>query len=75
MCIRDKAYSVEAGGKRVRPVLTLEVCRMLGGQPENALACACAVEMIHSSSLIHDDLPCICLLYTSVVQRMNRPSV
>ena len=53
------AYSVEAGGKRLRPVLTLEVCRMLGGDIQHALPFACAVEMIHSSSLIHDDLPCM----------------
>ena len=53
------AYSVEAGGKRIRPVLTLEVCRMLGGDIQHALPFACAVEMIHSSSLIHDDLPCM----------------
>ncbi|MDY3013827.1 MAG: farnesyl diphosphate synthase [Evtepia sp.] len=53
------AYSLLAGGKRIRPVLTLEVCRMLGGQPEDALAFACGLEMIHTYSLIHDDLPCM----------------
>ena len=52
-------YSVQAGGKRIRPVLTLEFCRILGGNIEHALPFACAVEMIHSSSLIHDDLPCM----------------
>ena len=52
-------YSVTAGGKRIRPVLTLEVCRMLGGDPHKALPFACAVELIHSYSLIHDDLPCM----------------
>lgn len=50
-------YSLLAGGKRIRPVLTLETCRMCGGQPEQALPFACAVEMIHTYSLIHDDLP------------------
>lgn len=52
-------YSVQAGGKRIRPVLTLEVCRMLGGEVRKALPFACAVEFIHSYSLIHDDLPCM----------------
>lgn len=52
-------YSVENGGKRIRPVLTLEFCRLCGGKPEDALAFACAVEMIHAYSLIHDDLPCM----------------
>lgn len=52
-------YSVFNGGKRVRPVLTLEFCRLCGGKPETAIAFACAVEMIHAYSLIHDDLPCM----------------
>ena len=52
-------YSLLAGGKRVRPTLTLEFCRMLGGQVEDALPFAAAVEMIHTFSLIHDDLPCM----------------
>ncbi len=52
-------YSSYAGGKRIRPFLTLEVCRMLGGTVEAALPYACAVEMIHTYSLIHDDLPCM----------------
>ncbi len=52
-------YSVRNGGKRVRPMLTLEFCRVCGGTPETALAFACAVEMIHTYSLIHDDLPCM----------------
>lgn len=50
-------YSVTAGGKRIRPVLTLELCRMFGGEWEIALPFACALEMIHTYSLIHDDLP------------------
>lgn len=50
-------YSLLAGGKRIRPVLTLEVCRMCGGNPQEALPFACGVEMIHTYSLIHDDLP------------------
>ena len=52
-------YSLFAGGKRIRPVLTLEFCQMFGGEEEAALPFACAVEMIHTYSLIHDDLPCM----------------
>ena len=52
-------YSVMSGGKRVRPFLTLEFCRLFGGRAESALPFAMAVEVIHSSSLIHDDLPCM----------------
>lgn len=52
-------YSLMNGGKRIRPVLTLEFCRMCGGDVRRALAFACAVEMIHTYSLIHDDLPCM----------------
>ncbi|MFT9056555.1 MAG: polyprenyl synthetase family protein [Ethanoligenens sp.] len=52
-------YSVMAGGKRIRPMLTLEFCRLCGGTEEQALPFACAVEMIHTYSLIHDDLPCM----------------
>ena len=52
-------YSLLAGGKRIRPILTLESCRMCGGDPALALPFACAVEMVHTYSLIHDDLPCM----------------
>ena len=52
-------YSLEAGGKRLRPCLMLAVCEMLGGDAEKALPFACALEMIHTYSLIHDDLPCM----------------
>ena len=52
-------YSIGAGGKRIRPILTLETCRVLGGDTKAALPLACAVEMIHTYSLIHDDLPCM----------------
>ncbi len=52
-------YSVFSGGKRVRPVLTLLACRVVSGHFEAALPAACAVEMIHTYSLIHDDLPCM----------------
>ena len=52
-------YSLLAGGKRLRPILVLEFCRLSGGEPETALPIACAVEMLHTYSLIHDDLPCM----------------
>lgn len=52
-------YSLLAGGKRVRPVLVLAFCAACGGDPEAALPVAVAVEMLHTYSLIHDDLPCM----------------
>lgn len=52
-------YSLLAGGKRIRPMLTLEFCRISGGDIEKAMPVACAVEMLHTYSLIHDDLPCM----------------
>ena len=52
-------YSLLAGGKRIRPVLVLEFCRICGGDWEKALPYAAALEMIHTYSLIHDDLPCM----------------
>lgn len=52
-------YSALAGGKRLRPVLMLAFCRMAGGDTAQALPFACALEMIHNYSLIHDDLPCM----------------
>ncbi len=56
---RAMRYSVSAGGKRIRPTLTLEFCRIFGGDPVSALPVACAVECLHTYSLIHDDLPCM----------------
>ncbi|HIR31460.1 MAG TPA: polyprenyl synthetase family protein [Candidatus Faecousia faecavium] len=52
-------YSLLAGGKRLRPVLAYEFCRMCGGQWQDAAPFAAAIEMIHTYSLIHDDLPCM----------------
>lgn len=52
-------YSAMAGGKRLRPALVLEFCRLSGGSIEAALPFACVLEMIHTYSLIHDDLPCM----------------
>lgn len=54
---RAMKYSLMAGGKRLRPVLALSTCEMLGGNIEEVLPFACAIEMIHTYSLIHDDLP------------------
>ena len=55
----SEKYSLFAGGKRIRPFLTLEFCKLFGGDVKAALPFACAVEMIHTYSLIHDDLPCM----------------
>src|SRR5271156_6701349 len=52
-------YSLLAGGKRLRPVLVLASCEAVGGKLEAAMGLACAIEMIHTYSLIHDDLPCM----------------
>lgn len=52
-------YSLLAGGKRIRPVLVLEFSRLCGGKWEDALDFAAAIEMVHTYSLIHDDLPCM----------------
>ena len=52
-------YSLLAGGKRVRAVLCMAACELLGGKAEQAALFACAVEMLHCYSLIHDDLPCM----------------
>ena len=52
-------YSLTAGGKRIRPTLVLEFCRISGGDVEKAFPVACAIEMLHTYSLIHDDLPCM----------------
>ena len=53
------AYSVNAGGKRIRPLLVLATLEDLGVTSKDALIVACAVEFIHTYSLIHDDLPCM----------------
>jgi len=50
-------YSALAGGKRLRPILAIASCEAVGGSPEQALPVACAIEMIHTYSLVHDDLP------------------
>ena len=52
-------YSLMAGGKRLRPVLMMEFCRMCGGNAADIIDIACSIELIHTFSLIHDDLPCM----------------
>ena len=57
--IESMRYSLLAGGKRIRPVLCLKFCEASGGTISKALDAACAIEMLHTYSLIHDDLPCM----------------
>lgn len=57
--LEAERYSLLARAKRIRPTLVLEFCRLFGGSDEAALPFACAVEMVHTYSLIHDDLPCM----------------
>lgn len=53
------AYNLLDGGKRIRGCLTLAMCELCGGEVQSALPLACAIEMVHAYSLIHDDLPCM----------------
>lgn len=64
-------YALFSGGKRFRPLLTMATCGVLGKDPLFALDTACAIEMIHTYSLIHDDLPCI----DDDAERRGRPSL
>lgn len=58
--VNDAArYSLTLGGKRIRPIIMLECCRLFSGDIEDALSFSVALEMIHTYSLIHDDLPCM----------------
>ena len=57
--LEAERYSLLDGGKRVRPFLVNECCELLGGDISKSMPLACAVEMIHTYSLIHDDLPCM----------------
>lgn len=52
-------YSAMSGGKRIRPFIVLKICEILGGKAETAMPLACALECVHTYSLIHDDLPCM----------------
>ena len=56
---RAMRYSIFAGGKRIRPLLCLEAAKACGGSPQTALDAACALETLHTYTLIHDDLPCM----------------
>lgn len=56
---KSMKYTVTLPGKRLRPVMCLEACRITGGDINDALPTACAIEMLHAQSLIHDDLPCM----------------
>jgi geranylgeranyl diphosphate synthase, type II len=64
-------YAVFGGGKRVRPILARAACRAAGGDPDEILAAACALELIHTYSLIHDDLPAL----DNDTLRRGRPTV
>ena len=68
--LEPMTYSLSAGGKRVRPVMLLAACDMAGGDLERAIPFACALEMIHTYSLIHDDLPAM----DDDDERRGRPS-
>ena len=57
--IEAQRYGLLGGGKRIRAFLVLELCRLFGGEIKQAIPYACAIEMIHASSLIHDDMPCM----------------
>ena len=57
--LESMRYSMLAGGKRIRPVICIMFCEAAGGSRETALEAACAIEMLHTYSLIHDDLPCM----------------
>ena len=57
--IESMNYSLDAGGKRLRPILTLEACKVVGGNIKDVIPFAMAIEMIHTYSLIHDDLPAL----------------
>ena len=64
-------YAVLDGGKRLRPLLALAVCEAVGGAPEAGLRAACALELIHAYSLVHDDMPCM----DNDVLRRGKPTV
>ena len=63
-------YCVASGGKRFRPLLCLAACEAVGGKPSGALSAACAIELIHSYSLVHDDLPAM----DDANERRGKPS-
>ncbi|MEX1166564.1 MAG: polyprenyl synthetase family protein, partial [Hydrogenophaga sp.] len=64
-------YAVLDGGKRLRPLLALAVSEAVGGSPDAAMRAACALELIHAYSLVHDDMPCM----DNDVLRRGKPTV
>src|SRR5665647_1313576 len=64
-------YAVLDGGKRIRPLLVMAACEAVDGNAQAALRAACAVELIHAYSLVHDDLPCM----DNDVLRRGKPTV
>jgi farnesyl diphosphate synthase len=64
-------YAVLGGGKRLRPLLVLAACEATGGNPQAAMRAACAVELIHAYSLVHDDMPCM----DNDILRRGKPTV
>ncbi len=56
---KSMKYTLNLPGKRLRPVMCLEICRLLGGEIEDVMPTACAIEMLHVQTLIHDDMPCM----------------
>ena len=64
-------WAVEGGGKRIRPLLCLAAAEAVGGAPSNALMPACAIELLHSYTLVHDDLPAM----DNDTERRGRPTV
>jgi len=69
--VQAMRYAVLDGGKRLRPLLVLAACESLQGHPDAALRCACAVELIHAYSLVHDDMPCM----DNDILRRGKPTV
>jgi geranylgeranyl pyrophosphate synthase len=68
---RAMRHAVLGGGKRLRPVTVMAACQAVGGPPEQALGGACAVELVHAYSLVHDDLPAM----DDDVERRGKPTV
>ena len=64
-------YSLLAGGKRIRPALCLAACEMFGGDAAVAMPSACAMEMVHTMSLMHDDLPCMVRRHSDLHLRVS----
>ncbi len=71
LLVEAMRYAVLGGGKRMRPVLALSACEAVGGQRANAVPVACALELVHAYSLVHDDLPCM----DNDLERRGQPTV